>query len=81
MEYDRSMTSITPAQARAYLKRWAAVNEFEITELRRTPMKLKLRQLSALMASRHLFTPDPTREKGVRQVRKHWAKLRKALGG
>lgn len=81
MEYDRRMTPITLAQARAYLKRWAAVNEFEIAELRRTPMELKLRQLSALMASRHLFAPDPTREKGVRQVRKHWAKLRKALGG
>jgi hypothetical protein len=81
MEYDRCMSSITPVQVRTYLKRWAAVNRFEIAELRRTPMELKLRQLSALMASRHLFAPDPTREKGVQQVRKHWAKLRKALGG
>ena len=81
MEHDLSMTSMTPTQARAYLKRWAIVNQFEIEELRRTPMELKLQQLSALMASRHLFAADSTREKGVRQVRMRWAKLRKALGG
>ena len=81
MGYDRCMTSMTPAQARAYFKRWEAVEEFEIDELRRMPMEMKLRQLSALMASRHLFPLDPAREKGVRQVRRHWAKLRKVLGG
>ena len=81
MEYDPGMTSITRAQAQAYLKRWAEVEAFEAEELRRTPMEVKLRQLSALMASRSLFPADPTREKGVKQVRRHWAKLRKALGG
>jgi hypothetical protein len=75
------MARITPTEARAYLDRWAAVEEFEIAERRRTPMAKKARQLSALMASRHLFPPDPDREKEVEQVRRHWALLRKALGG
>jgi hypothetical protein len=44
-------------------------------------METKLRQLAALMASRHLFAPEPDREEGVRLVRERWARLRKALGG
>jgi len=75
------MAAITPAEARAYLRRWELVKEIELIELRRTSMDVKLRQLSALMASRGLFGPDPEREKGVLLVRERWACLRQALGG
>ena len=75
------MPRITSAEAHAYLDRWAAVEAFELAERRRTPIERKARQLSALMASRHLFPPDPDREKQVEQVRERWALLRKALGG
>jgi hypothetical protein len=74
------MAPITPAEARAYCERWAAVAEFEIAELRAAPMESKLQQLSALMASRDLFTADPEREQGVQDVRERWAQLRRALG-
>ena len=75
------MASITPAEAQAYVKRWDLVKDIEIAELRRTSMDTKLRQLSALMASRGLFGVDPERENGIRLVRERWARLWQALGG
>jgi hypothetical protein len=75
------MASITPAEAQAYFKCWELVKEFELAELRRTSMDTKLRQLSALMASRSLFGVDPERENGVQLVRDRWARLWQALGG
>ena len=75
------MASITPAEAQAYFKRWELVKEIELAELRRTSMDAKLRQLSALMASRSLFGVDPERENGMQLVRDRWARLWQALGG
>jgi hypothetical protein len=75
------MATITPAEAQAYFNRWELVKEIELTELRRTSMDTKLRQLSALMASRNLFGVDPERESGVQLVRDRWALLWQALGG
>jgi hypothetical protein len=75
------MATITPAEAQAYFNRWELVKEIELTELRRTSMDTKLRQLSALMVSRSLFGVDPERESGVQLVRDRWALLWQALGG
>jgi hypothetical protein len=75
------MAAITPAEAQAYCNRWESVKEIELIELRRTSMDIKLRQLSALMASRDLFVVDPDRESGVQLVRDRWALLRQALSG
>jgi len=75
------MADITPDEARAYFKRWELMSEAEIAELRRTPAATKIRQLAALMESRHLFGPEPDREEGVRLVRERWARLRQAMGG
>jgi hypothetical protein len=75
------MAAITPTEAQAYFKRWELVKEIELVELRRTSMDVKLRQLSALMASRGLFGVDPERENGVQLVRDRWACLRQALRG
>jgi hypothetical protein len=75
------MSDLTPEQAQAYLNRWNLVREVEATELRRTPIETKLRQLAALMESRDLFGPEPDRENQIREVRERWARLRRALGG
>jgi hypothetical protein len=72
---------ITPDEAQAYVERWALVQKRETAELRRTSMDTKLRQLSALMASRDLFGTEPDRESSVHAVRERWARLRRALGG
>lgn len=81
MHYNASVTRITPKQAKSYLDRWKLVSEAEAEEVRRTPMETKLRQLAALMASRHLFAPEPDREGAVRLVRERWTRLRQTLGG
>lgn len=70
---------MTPEEARAYFNRWKLVREEEAAELQRTPMDTKLRQLAALMASRHLFGPEPDREAQIDEVRARWARLRQAL--
>jgi hypothetical protein len=44
-------------------------------------METKLQQLAALMASRHVFGPEPDREAQIRVVRERWARLRRALSG
>jgi len=75
------MAAITPAEADAYFKRWELVKEMELIELRRTSTDVKLRQLSALMASRRLVAVDPEREHGVQLVRDRWGRLRQAMGG
>jgi len=49
------MARITPAEAQAYFNRWQLVKEIELGELRGTSMDTKLRQLSALVASRSLL--------------------------
>jgi hypothetical protein len=73
------MATITPDEAHAYAARWAVVEEFELEELRRTPIETKLQQLTTLMAARDLFAADPEREKGVLEVRERWARLRQLL--
>jgi len=76
------MPHITPKQARAYLAGLALANEFEIEELRKAPVELKLRQLWALMTSMHLFEEkDARREARERnEVRQRWARLYRVLG-
>lgn len=75
------MALVTPAEAQAYFERWELVKEIELAELRRTSMDTKLRQLSALIASRSLFGIDPERESGTQLVRDRWARLWQASGG
>ena len=74
------MSAMTPEQARAYFERWKLVQEADAAELQRTPMDTKFRQLASLMASRHLFGPEPDREAQIQLVRERWARLRQALG-
>jgi hypothetical protein len=75
------MDAMTPEEARAYFKRWELVRDVEAAELRRATMETKFQQLAALMASRHLFGPEPDRDAQVHEVRDRWTRLRRALGG
>lgn len=75
------MAAVTPEEARDYIRRWKLVREIETIELQRSTTDTKLRQLAALMASRHLFGPEPDREMQICEVRDRWARLRQALGG
>lgn len=75
------MAVMTPGEAQDYIQRWKLVHEIEAAELQRTPVEAKLRQLAALMASRHLFGPDSDRERQISEVRDRWARLRQVLGG
>ena len=59
------MTPMTPEEARAYFKRWELVRDVEAAELKQARMETKFQQLAALMASRHLFGPEPDREAQV----------------
>src|SRR6267154_2390695 len=68
------MAAITPEDALAYFRRWELVRDAEARELRRTPMETKLQQLASLMASRHVFGPEPDREAETRVVRERWAR-------
>jgi hypothetical protein len=69
---------ITREEARAFRRRWEAVNAAEREELRAMSMEDKLRQLAALMASRELFSwTDEMRDEEA-EVRERWNRLRKA---
>ena len=57
----------------------AAADRYELEELRRTPVELKLQQLCALMQSARVFDDHSEREAGVRQVRERWLQLRERL--
>jgi hypothetical protein len=75
------MAAITPEEALAYFRRWELVRDAEARELRDTSMETKLQQLASLMASRHVFGPQPDREAEIEVVRERWARLRRALSG
>jgi hypothetical protein len=75
------MAAMTPEQAEAFRERWNLVRDAELLELRRASVATKLRQVASLMASRHLFGPEPEREAQIQEVRERWARLRQALGG
>ncbi len=69
---------ITKKEAREFKRRWKAVNEFEIQELRKTPPAKKLLQLSALMASVKAFPGwDEALKEGEAEVRERWLKLKR----
>jgi hypothetical protein len=69
---------MTKGEARAFQKRWKAVNKAEAEELRRTSTSDKLRQLSALMASIDQLGWREALEEEEASVRDRWNQLRKA---
>ncbi|MGQ0833359.1 MAG: hypothetical protein ACT4O5_00305 [Gammaproteobacteria bacterium] len=66
---------------RDYLAGLALANQFEVEELRKAPIELKLQQLWSLMTSAHLFEDETQRESEARKVRERWARLYEARHG
>lgn len=77
----RLMASMSRDHARAYSHRWQEASRRETAELRETGPDLKLGQLEALVASRHMFPVDPSRERESHAIRERWDQLRLALAG
>jgi hypothetical protein len=73
-------TLISREDARAFKKRWEAINAAEREELRSTPIDLKLRQLAAMMTmARQLgWTQALAAEEDT--ARSQWCRLRRAYG-
>ena len=73
------MSQMTSEEIRDYLAGLALANEYEIRELRHTSIETKLRQLWTLMSAAELFEDPAQREAEVREVRRRWALLHRAL--
>lgn len=79
------MIKISKKKAEFYVKRWEALRQVQMKELRSSSMTQKFRQLCVLMDSRSLFGKkggdrvSPEADRGVKQARQHWVKLRKAM--
>lgn len=71
---------ITNAEAKAFRDRWEAVNAAEREELLKTPIRHKLLQLAALMATAEKMGWTETLAKEETEVRDRWNRLRKVLG-
>lgn len=70
------MRPMTPEEAFAYQDRWRQIAEAEAESVRATSLETRLRQLSALMASRELFPVDTLRDSSSDKVRERWLLLR-----
>lgn len=70
------MTTLTPAQARAFAERWERANRAEVEELRASSPDLALRQLDTLRSAMDLFGWHDDLEKETEEVRTRWNRLR-----
>ncbi|MEK6259381.1 MAG: hypothetical protein AABP62_12260 [Planctomycetota bacterium] len=67
-------------QVRAWKAGQDAANRREIEELRKTPTRIKLQQLAAMMCSDDLFRSPVDREAEVLIARQRWLKVYRAYG-
>jgi hypothetical protein len=72
------MNRVNPKSVRDYLSGLELAGTFEVEELRRAPIELKLRQIWSLMTSADLLADDASREAGVNEVRERWRHIRQA---
>lgn len=73
------MSGVDPNAVREYLAGLEQADVFEVEELRRTPVELKLRQIWSLMTSADLLETSAEREAGVTEIRERWRRLRQAF--
>lgn len=76
---DIPVNGIEPKSVRDYLAGLELAGMFEVAELRRTPVELKLRQIWSLMTSADLLEDNAAREAGVTEVRERWRRIRQAF--
>ena len=74
----RPATKFAQVAAR-FRSRWRLVSAAEREGLRGDALPLKLLQTASLMASAACLRPPAGRESGVREVRRRWRLLRRAL--
>lgn len=73
------MKDNTSKSVREYLEGFRTANAFEIEELRRTPVEVKLQRLWAMMSSYEIFETAEEREAGVAEVRERWRRIREGF--
>jgi hypothetical protein len=73
------LDGVNPKSVRDYLAGLKLADAFEVEELRRTPVELKLRQIWSLMTSADLLGNDTEREASVTEVRDRWKRIRQAF--
>jgi hypothetical protein len=73
------VTGVDPKSVRDYLAGLQLAGMFEVEELRRTPVELKLRRIWSLMTSADLLEDDAEREASVTEVRERWRRIRQAF--
>lgn len=73
------MNGVDPKSIRDYLAGLELAGIFEVEELRRTSVEIKLRQIWSLMTSADLLENDTEREAGVTEVRDRWRRIRQAF--
>ena len=66
----------TREEGARWLEKYRAMNEFEIAELRATPLAVKLQQLEALYSSVDALGWRADLEKEVEEVRHKWIKIK-----
>lgn len=77
----RSKRRITKVEARALQERGRFLSAFEIEELRRTPLEVRLRQFFTLLGWAREFGWEEKLSEGVDEVRERWVRLWKAYRG
>lgn len=73
------MNGVNPKSVREYLAGLELAGRFEVEELRRTPIDLKLRQIWSLMTSADLLEGEAERNAGIAEVRQRWRQIRQAF--
>ena len=63
-----------------YRRRWQAVHEADVEEIRQTPLTIKLRQLSLLIESRNLFATEPDFTALDAEALDRWNRIRRYYG-
>lgn len=79
VRYHVLVTAIDRSDAAAYLDRWVLMTQRERMELRETSTEQKLRQLSALFASRSLFPVNEAVEREREDLGERWHRIRLAV--
>ena len=72
---------MTPKTAKAFLKQFREVNQFEIEEMRRTPLREKLIQCVRMMGFALRLAPRDDWGDETSSVRDRWLKLRERTVG
>lgn len=72
------MKELTAESIAAYQKRWRIMEGQQLRELQSAPEELRLRQVVAIMQSRHLFPVDSNRDSEIQLLRQRWKALRAA---